>query len=1830
MFRLTPDPLFRVFGAVLSIIVCLVILPPPALRAQPVSIDPLNLDRFDAADFSRAAEAARQSRSEAEFDALFSAERQIVVAAWEATVDAQIDAQVAAVGHNDHFHTVEEYRQYVRESLELQKTAGRAEWENAADEEIERERFAFLTALSSKHSGEAIEEGADQVEAGQAAVNRQDGSARDDVNRARQEYEARYQTGVDQTLKEFSDAISKVNTDSEAFRAGQEQAAQEFASALADIDSYEATVRSAIDAAVSGLDNQLRTSGVFQLETCDLENVCTTDPDTLNAAGQALAGLLGELRDGLTANAPISVLAGRLQEYLAEREARAIENRDHWQALIYENRNLANEGQQPGHGLNFSLYEGAITGSLIEYLRGNQAALINARSSGHRRAQDFTSVDLRGISPIYQPYPLTGAVDRNRQWWLQDGAGEGALTYDAEGCGGFGGIACIMNFFAPNGHPEFSIELRGTYRLYDPNAENNRDVWAGYSDDLSVANQAWLETLLPAIDAWEQQAAEFRARYTAWQADSAAALDESVRARDAQIQSLTALRNQTLARLESERRDGLADFRELELKINQQETRDRIAAEADRLAQSGTLIQGGATAAELIAATAINNLPSAVPASPVGSLPDFSGAVQVESAIRQTLAASLNVAVAENLSDEARTLQDRASQRLLKFTRASNDLSVSDEEVYAALVAMMDSYTFDVDPADVDLDWSELDVRTQAEFDDLRTSVRQSILDRKTRQQFKSTEILSNGSIRVTRDLSKGRTYLRAGGDAQNADDYIEELAEHSFVIDGTGAVRLSQTASLFDAAFDANQALGEFDQSKDAYEQSVDSVFATAAEKIEAQNNLVEQMHARAEKHTQGQVSAAKQAASLAQALITGGTIQSWVEGQMRSQMAAEIEARTGLPAGFMSGLLGGMKPHEAAYSFFEGQMFSQLEKDLGLAPGLLAMFVGEQKKKNAAKKSPTSKLAGNLAGMGTFMATVGGAMVGMLSGGPLAAISGAAAGYAASKVVEPAVADFYERNPMAMDVAAFTTTAVTSNPGVWYSYQAAKGYHNGGALGAVTAVADTALIGLSYMTPFEASVSYTHDAGFGASAGVGLRGVASAGISFSDLAGAGAYASLGNAVGPSVSLNSSQYGGSTVAGKFGVGLGKNNSAGLVGLGLSYNTNTGGGASLGYTRSLRDVPKDGGVGASGNFGLSWNETNGIGVNTGFSLSDNPASESETENPEILERISPFTGTGLALNYTERAGLSMSASLGEGSVGSYNFAQGEFNYNESFMHDSARSFLAAERQRQQAQELNNAFRVEVAAHRDKMTPEEYERWNSGAMTIEEMADVIKRVEANGDDLVLANTDESSFGESVFDDLYSKAYMLGETIIGRNVNQYGFIDDRGEFHVRTCFVAGTLVHTDRGLVAIESIRVGDRVRSWNEDTRVESYNMVTELIRHDVQMTYDVEFSGGQTLGATWNHPFRIDDRWVETKDLKAGDQGFLVGGERIGVAAIRERREATTVFNIEVENDHTYFVGEIGVLVHNYDGHENESAYLNLMNVDTVPILATEGLDGVIHKEGERLFPRLIRPLKTPPEAGEANRYTVEGLDLEEVEQTLIDQIQERFGSDADLSKGAHVVTLRNPDSVNDIQRGRVAYDDINVTMVDGKIKTVTLASGSPGVPGKTQTNDGHHKNLFVPVATNNSRAGGLLRLPGDGVPDTRFVPGKGYVGAAGVAVGHHIHEGDARAFVGNWSHGCTVNNLGKVIAVSDSSVLGFNNRKIERIDFRPAYASRAQANNADYFNRPGRMGAQSYFMNSFVGQKTVSQTMVTVPPRSSNPLRGKYASRPLRDLYSELYGKLR
>ena len=145
----------------------------------------------------------------------------------------------------------------------------------------------------------------------------------------------------------------------------------------------------------------------------------------------------------------------------------------------------------------------------------------------------------------------------------------------------------------------------------------------------------------------------------------------------------------------------------------------------------------------------------------------------------------------------------------------------------------------------------------------------------------------------------------------------------------------------------------------------------------------------------------------------------------------------------------------------------------------------------------------------------------------------------------------------------------------------------------------------------------------------------------------------------------------------------------------------------------------------------------------------------------------------------------------------------------------------------------------------------------------------------------------------------------------------------------CFLAWTPVITSEWPKNIEDIEIGDMVLSYNTLTLQNEYNKVTEKYVHEdnndelYELTID-----GKILEVTRVHVFFVanDDnndyqcnmsfKLRHAQSLKVWDRLMMSDGKYVTIENITHRHNYWTVYNLEVENVHNYFVAE-WYLVHN-------------------------------------------------------------------------------------------------------------------------------------------------------------------------------------------------------------------------------------------------------------------------------------------------------------------------
>lgn len=139
---------------------------------------------------------------------------------------------------------------------------------------------------------------------------------------------------------------------------------------------------------------------------------------------------------------------------------------------------------------------------------------------------------------------------------------------------------------------------------------------------------------------------------------------------------------------------------------------------------------------------------------------------------------------------------------------------------------------------------------------------------------------------------------------------------------------------------------------------------------------------------------------------------------------------------------------------------------------------------------------------------------------------------------------------------------------------------------------------------------------------------------------------------------------------------------------------------------------------------------------------------------------------------------------------------------------------------------------------------------------------------------------------------------------------------GKVCVFACFTAGTKVAVKDGHKNIEEVRVGDLVWAYNEKTGESNLKPVLHTMQKEVDTTIELTL-GKEVIETTAEHPFYTKTGWKDAADLKLDDSIKTKKGHWQRVEATNFMYQKKKVYNFEVAELHTYFVGVWEWLVHN-------------------------------------------------------------------------------------------------------------------------------------------------------------------------------------------------------------------------------------------------------------------------------------------------------------------------
>lgn len=181
-----------------------------------------------------------------------------------------------------------------------------------------------------------------------------------------------------------------------------------------------------------------------------------------------------------------------------------------------------------------------------------------------------------------------------------------------------------------------------------------------------------------------------------------------------------------------------------------------------------------------------------------------------------------------------------------------------------------------------------------------------------------------------------------------------------------------------------------------------------------------------------------------------------------------------------------------------------------------------------------------------------------------------------------------------------------------------------------------------------------------------------------------------------------------------------------------------------------------------------------------------------------------------------------------------------------------------------------------------------------------------------------------------DDMVDKCsgWYFGGGLVGDAVLSYfagaalGRVLGRGaQATCRNSFVAGTPVRTPDGLVPIEKLAPGDLVLARDDKTGKLAYQPIDHVIVTADKQAYDLRLDRNgvdETIGVTSEHPFWTRGHgWTKAYRLAPGDLVFTESREWARVVSNTPGATRAFVYNLDVADDHTFFVGNVGAWVHN-------------------------------------------------------------------------------------------------------------------------------------------------------------------------------------------------------------------------------------------------------------------------------------------------------------------------
>ena len=139
----------------------------------------------------------------------------------------------------------------------------------------------------------------------------------------------------------------------------------------------------------------------------------------------------------------------------------------------------------------------------------------------------------------------------------------------------------------------------------------------------------------------------------------------------------------------------------------------------------------------------------------------------------------------------------------------------------------------------------------------------------------------------------------------------------------------------------------------------------------------------------------------------------------------------------------------------------------------------------------------------------------------------------------------------------------------------------------------------------------------------------------------------------------------------------------------------------------------------------------------------------------------------------------------------------------------------------------------------------------------------------------------------------------------------------------CFTKGTKVKTLLGYKAINELSLGEEVLTYNEELKINEYKKIVDIFtfRNMKETLYTVTLDNNEQISATHLHRIYVKRNGVfqyfRAEEVRINDKVLFADGTLHSIIKIESKEINQTVYNLQLEGNNNFYVGDNGVLVHN-------------------------------------------------------------------------------------------------------------------------------------------------------------------------------------------------------------------------------------------------------------------------------------------------------------------------